>query len=323
MPEFELTALGRRIRGFGSAIAGAYCAATVSVILGVLRDASVVSYSSEPARFFGMTYLAGLCSLFAVNLIVLSATNPTNREVLIGATASVALVAAGWQFTDRPHWSDQLAIGVVVVCWVFGARAARSLISAGHDFIGRIREAVAAAAMAGLVALGTDSIFALLIGTVASTAIWVGLASNCRQHSCSDARSSTHIGRLIERVFLSNIGTVAMLVWALHFNAQVATAWGFECALVVRVSMYAFQAASVGWTIVSTSRIQVSDRAERIVVTLLIGCIVAAVASLAAGLHASSVVMPVASATAQYLAIILMIRRHRPSVNAEFGPQPR
>jgi hypothetical protein len=307
----ETGGLGRRLRGVRKVVVASYCAALLSLVSGLIRDAAVVAHSADHARFFEILYLGGLCSLVAVNSVMLSATAPGAGSIAGGILVSMALLLVGWAVSGLGGLADAAMACSVVACWVIGAAAARAIMAAGRHFLGRMREAAGSLVLATLVALGASDVPALLAGTAVSTLAWVAIARRCPR--CPpDPHASPGGGlRMLERVVLSNVGTASMLLWALHYNSQASGAWGLESPIVVRASMYAFQVTAVGWPILSTSALRVSSRTGILASWTLAVCAIAGIASSLAGLAASSVAMPIAASLAQYLAIVLMIHRHR------------
>ena len=97
-----------------------------------------------------------------------------------------------------------------------------------------------------------------------------------------------------------------MLLWALYFNSSEELWGGYSSTAIVRISMYAFQAISIGWVVASTHMPNLPMGYKRYSLSLTVALVTFGILVSWISLGAGFIVMPIAVGSAQYFAIIYL-----------------
>jgi len=286
-----------------------YIAAVISAIFGIVRDYVVLNVSDGSKEFYDLLYIGSLCSVFAINSILLDLKPPTVRFIACLSIVSLGLLIVGWFW--RPNyfnWSPAyfIAICSVVIMWIFGAVASRAQMSAGFAFTARFRDALFSAAMALQLILGISTILAFVFGVLIST-VWIFWITRPQWGKLFLHRPvKQKLPHLFRTIILLNVGTATMLLWALHFNDSKFFFFGYTSTAIIRISMYIFQALSIGFIVISTNMPTlhpILSQWSLVFSAAFFGCGVFA-SWISSGV--ALLVMPFAVACAQYFVIIYL-----------------
>ncbi len=296
----------------------AYAAAVLSAVIGIVRDYSVLNYSDSSREFFDLFYIGGLCSILAINVVMLDSRPPTRRLAASAVSVSLGLVTLAWLcWPGSFHGSlgNLAALFIVVVMWIVGAIASRAQLAAGFAFTARFRDGVCSGAIVLLVFVESSAALALAAGAFVST-LWMLWLTRQRRDTYFAPRAVAHKWHVVLiKMILLNIGTASMLLWALHFNGSSENPWGYSAPAVVRVSMYIFQGLAIGWVVLAVRMPTLPPTIVRCSLALSLGLLTCGVLASLLSLSVGFVVMPVAVALAQCFAMVYL--HHQPSIESD------
>jgi len=291
----------------------AYFAAIASALLGIVRDYTILKISPSSKEFYDLLYIGGLCSIFAVNSIILDLRPPTVRLFAYLLIFSIGLLILAWLW--KPNYFNGSFVNFSVICfvvimWICGAVASRAQMSAGFAFTARFRDALFSLAMTLLLSFGISVILAFLVGVLIST-VWVIWITQPRwENFFLDKSAKDKWPHLLRTIALLNIGTVTMLLWALHFNDSDIFLWGYSLTAIIRISMYIFQSLSIGLSVISTHMPVLHPKLRRCSLSFAMGLLGCGLFVSWISLGTALIVMPIAVACSQYFIIIYLHQKN-------------
>ena len=294
---------------YSKLVKATYAAALVSFLFGIIRDYSILNYSSSCLEYYNLFYVGGLCSIIAVNMVILDSQTPTIRLWFLYTILSLSLLVIGW-FCRPNLYHDSLVnlaiAGFVATLWILGAIASRAQITKGFAFTARLRDGIFSVAITLLMILGVSLIPAFAFSVLAST-LWILWITRDRWNEFFIKNPRQHVWlSFLTKAILLNLGTLAMLLWALYFNSSEKFWWGYSSTAIVRISMYAFQAISIGWVVASTHMPNLPMGYRRYSLSLTVALVTFGILVSWISLGAGFIVMPIAVGSAQYFAIIYL-----------------
>jgi hypothetical protein len=160
--------------------------------------------------------------------------------LLFGST--VFGIAICWQQNSKPALF--LATALLGALWIIGSFYAKELIADGWIFVGRIREALTSVVVCPLWLSQVNVHAAFLLCAAAGTAFSAILSKKLVNQA--PKHEEKHLGKLLLRLCLTNIATLAVSLWALSASRQDGLIGPVSAATAVRGSVYAYQFLSIG-----------------------------------------------------------------------------
>ena len=226
----------------------AYGAAGASFLASLMRDYVVINHSAQSQQFFQLLYVVSMSAGFGVNAIALGSD-------LLGkmALAILALLGVGVILILLPSAQTTPMIIALLVCvlllWIAGAQWSRAMIERGWVFLGRIREAIASVALAGLVLMGLAVepafLLAVALGALFSWVVWRAVRRE-GGHGGGAGGRALDMAELARNIVLTNAPTLLISYWALVQTGRSGEVHGFAIATAVRFSMYIYQVLVIG-----------------------------------------------------------------------------
>ena len=294
---------------YSKLVKATYAAALVSFLFGIIRDYSILNYSNSSLEYYDLFYVGGLCSIIAVNMVILDSQPPTIRLWFLYTILSLSLLVIGWFY--RPNlYHDSLVnlavAGFAVTLWILGAIASRAQITKGFAFTARLRDGIFSVVITLLMILSVSLIPAFAFSVLAST-LWILWITRDRWNEFFIQNTRQHVWlSFLTKAILLNLGTVAMLLWALYFNSSEELWEGYSSTAIVRISMYIFQVISIGCVVASTHMPNLPAVYRRYSFSLMVVLVTLGILVSWISMGAGFIVMPIAVGSAQYFAIIYL-----------------
>lgn len=287
----------------------AYGAAAISFLASLLRDYSVINFSSQDKQFFQLLYVASMAAGFGVNAIALGRGAVGKVALVVLALLGVAVIFAMLPAPDADPKIVVLLVSILLL-WIAGAQWSRALMEQGRVFSGRVREAISSVVLAGLVVAGLGVQISFLLAVAAGTVFSLTMWSMVRSVSGSPGRpgnSLVDIRNLIQNVVLTNVATFSITYWALVQTGKMGDVYGFEISTAVRFAMYIYQILTIGSVVLVSPRYRLNPPKR-------LGLLIAVAASVFIGalfipLRAALLLIPLSAAATHY-AVVLFLQRN-------------
>ena len=287
----------------------AYGAAAISFLASLLRDYSVINFSSQDKQFFQLLYVASMAAGFGVNAIALGRGAVGKVALVVLALLGVAVIFAMLPAPDADPKIVVLLVSILLL-WIAGAQWSRALMEQGRVFSGRVREAISSVVLAGLVVAGLGVQISFLLAVAAGTVFSLTMWSMVRSVSGSPGRpgnSLADIRNLIQNVVLTNVATFSITYWALVQTGKMGDVYGFEISTAVRFAMYIYQILTIGSVVLVSPRYRLNPPKR-------LGLLIAVAASVFIGalfipLRAALLLIPLSAAATHY-AVVLFLQRN-------------
>lgn len=236
---------------FGLVIS-AYSVAALSFICMILRDFLILKFSEPELSkvFFNMIYISSISSMICINFITLHSKAPKKIHVIllsiISLGVSVLLVKNEVDLVGGEYKKFLILSMIMVILWIFGAIIARGVLANGSIFLARSRELIASVVFMFIYIFMDDILTALVLSIFIATLLFLFLArNNCNFSFFNNTHDKNEFNFLL-KLFLTNISPLLFMFWALKSNAFTGYLWGVDSTLITRVSVYAYQALSIG-----------------------------------------------------------------------------
>jgi hypothetical protein len=233
----------------------AYGAAGVSFLASLLRDYAVITFTHQDKEFFQLLYVASMAAGFGVNAIALGSGLLGRTALAILSLLGMAVIFVMLPAPGRtPH--TVILLGSILLMWIAGAQWSRSLVERGWVFSGRVREAIASAALTILVIAGTGVEPAFLVavacGTAFSWLMWKTSPGSTESSPSGDTMRD--MKKLSRSVILTNIATFSITYWALVQTGRHGEVFGYDNSTAVRFAMYFYQVLTIGSVVLVSLR---------------------------------------------------------------------
>lgn len=288
----------------------AYLAAALCFAAGAVRDLVVVSFTDQSKEFFDLLYITTLSSSVSINAVLYGTGVPSLRNKLVLLCGSLVIgVIICWQLNSG--WTFCCAVILLGAFWIIGSFYAKELIAGGWIFVGRIREALTSAVVCPLWLLHVNVHAAFVLSAAAGTLFCAILSKKLvKEHPTHDEK---HLGALVLRLLLTNIATLALLLWALLASRQDGYIGPVSNSTAVRVAVYVYQFLSIGGVafLAYNHKWMRSPLVRPVIVVSSVCTVLAALAPLGFALFA----VPVAAAILHYA--VIFVYRHDRTVEAQ------
>ena len=284
----------------------AYAAATFSFVCSIIRDWMVIKHTIYEKELFDLIYFCSIAGCLVLNAVTLSKEAPTKKFVLIASIISIFVAIIVGNFFLQKSSIFLTTATFVLIAWIIGGIASRSLLSVGKIFYGRIREGISSLVVGILAIASYDLQSTITIGVSVGTlwTLWVSRNEIKRYFNEKDDGKTKLL--FFEILLYSNLSTVIIQLWALYFNSYESKLYGSDPVIVVRISMYIFQFLSIG-VVVLVARIPTFLlKIKRFALIYIYG-------GLGLGLLVSAInpsygilIMPIIAALSNYAAIVYL-----------------
>jgi hypothetical protein len=238
----------KRILGF------VYLAAGLGFLASIIRDWTLVKYTTFSKDYFQLIYTTALSANFAINALTLRSNKPTLKTFFFYVVFSFCILFF-IQLTDfRLSWDNFILASVLQFLWLIGTCLSKALLEEKKIFIARIRDAFTSLLFMPVVLINSSFDYALIIPFLFSTLIYFILVINKEIKIFSYTSNKMSLFDFFLAIFITNFTNSVLLLWALYISRMHESFLGLDLSICVRFSLYVFQFLSLSALVLTISK---------------------------------------------------------------------
>ena len=238
-----------------------------------------------------------------LNGVTLNKDAPTKKFVLQVSAVSVFVLIVLGMFVLEKSTIFLITATYVLMVWIIGAIASRSLLSVEKIFYGRIRDGISSLVI-GIMAVATFELQSTITIGVTVGALWALWVSRFQIERYFSKKNDVPTRFSITKTLIySNISPVIIQLWALYFNNYESKLYGLEPVMVVRISMYVFQFLSIGVVVLVAHIPSFLLKINRFALACIYGGLIFGIIVSVIAPSYGVLIMPITAAIANYTAV--------------------